>query len=258
MVTRDSKNYKVVSFDLDGTITESRQPIEKDISNLICNLSKKVLVIIISGSSFKNLLVQLNTFLDNEDKNVFENILLMPGNGSQTYSYDKRTASWHMSEKVSMPENLKQEIVRVLREMVNSHKFQIPMNSMGVQIEDRQTQISFSALGVDAPLNSKISWDKDQNKRKEIVSFIAPLLPKADIFIAGTTTIDILPKGVTKGIMLEKMLASKGLKKEDLLFIGDALYEGGNDHEVKKEGFDVIQTSGPKQTSEIINNLLVS
>ena len=93
-------------------------------------------------------------------------------------------------------------------------------------------------------------------KREKVVKFIAPLLPEADIFIAGTTTIDILPKGVTKGIMLEKMLLNRKLQKSDLLFIGDALYKGGNDYEVRREGFATTQTSGPIETAHIIENIL--
>jgi hydroxymethylpyrimidine pyrophosphatase-like HAD family hydrolase len=93
-------------------------------------------------------------------------------------------------------------------------------------------------------------------KREKIVAFMAPLLPEADIFIAGTTTIDILPKGVTKGTMLEKMLLNRNFEKNDLLFIGDALYEGGNDYEVRREGFTTTQTSGPVETAHIIEELL--
>ncbi len=252
----DLEKYQIVSFDLDGTITESRQPIEQTMVNLLCELSKSVTVVIISGSSFKNLLVQLDLLLNIEDKQIFENIILMPTNGSTSYSYNNSTGAWELSDSVLMFPDIKTKVIQTLEKVISSENFDIPKESIGPKIEDRGTQISFAGLGIDAPIEDKKLWDPNKIKRKEIVEFIAPLLPETDIFIAGTTTIDILPKGITKGTMLEKMLENRGLKKENLLFIGDALFEGGNDYEVKKHGFNIIPTSGPVQTIEIIESLL--
>ncbi len=248
--------YQVVSFDLDGTITESRQPIEGGMVNLLSKLSKRILVVIISGSSFKNLLTQLELLLNIEDKGIFKNILLMPTNGSTTYSYNESSDQWELSDSTFMPDELKDKIIGVLESVISMEEFEIPIQSVGPKIEDRGTQIGFAALGMDAPIDEKKLWDPNQIKRKKIIEFIAPRLPEANVFIGGTTTIDILPKGITKGIMLEKMLENRGLKKQDLLFIGDALYEGGNDYEVKREGFETILISGPIETASIIEGFL--
>lgn len=258
MVTSEQRDYSVVSFDLDGTITESREAIEAFMCDLLSELSKKALVVIISGSSYKNLLKQLGFFLETTDKNIFENILMMPANGSQTFSYNKNTDSWELVDMTPMSESTKNKVVSVLEKVLHSNDFEIPKEIAGKQIEDRETQIAFAALGVDAPLEKKKLWDPDTEKRKKIVKYVTPLLPEVSIFIAGTTTIDILPKGINKGDMLEKMLKKRELKKSDLLFIGDALFEGGNDYEVEREGFSTIKTSGPKETAEIIQKLLSS
>lgn len=256
MVIKDLEEYSVVSFDLDGTITESRQPIEQNMVDLLFKLSEKVLVVIISGSSFENLLNQLGLLLNTEEKKYFKNILLMPANGSQTYSYNEEKDVWEISNIVSMPDEVKSRIQEILKQVISSKDFGLPEEIYGELIEDRGTQVSISALGNKAPLEEKKIWDPTQSKREKVVKFIAPLLPEADIFIAGTTTIDILPKGVTKGIMLEKMLLNRKLQKSDLLFIGDALYKGGNDYEVRREGFATTQTSGPIETAHIIENIL--
>ena len=256
MVTKDQKEYRVVSFDLDGTITESREAIEPYMCDLLSELSRKALVVIISGSSYKNILVQLDLFLKGSDKEVFKNTLLMPANGSQTYFYSKATNEWGLIDITPMPFEVRRHVTDVLEKLIESGDFEVPRVGVGKQIEDRETQIAFAALGIDAPLEQKKLWDPSTEKRKKIVSSITNLLPETAIFIAGTTTIDILPKGINKGDMLEKMLEKRGLKKSDLLFIGDALYEGGNDYEVEKEGFTTIKTSGPKETAEIIKEIL--
>ncbi|MBP6857663.1 MAG: HAD-IIB family hydrolase [Candidatus Pacebacteria bacterium] len=222
--------------------------------NLLNKLTEKVLVVIISGSSFKNLLNQLDLFLNQENKEIFKNILLMPANGSETYIY--KTTNWEISDSETMGNETKSKIIEVLEKLIDSKNFNIPEMEVGTKIEDRGTQISFAALGIDASIEEKKLWDHDQEKRKKIVNFIKPLLPETDIFIAGTTTIDILPKGITKGVMLRKMLSKRTLLDTDLLFIGDALFEGGNDYEVKKEGFNTISTTGPKETAKIIESIL--
>lgn len=252
----DNQDYTVISFDLDGTLTESRQPITSEMCNLLGQLSQKSLVVIISGSSFKNLQVQLGLFLNSGQEEVFKNTLLMPANGSETYTYNSVTNEWELTDMVPMSTEIKNRVIKAFEDILTSKNFNIPSKRVGPKIEDRETQISFAALGMDDPIEEKEAWDPDEKKRAKIVEYLAPLLPEVNLFIAGTTTIDVLPKGTTKGTMLEKMLEKRGLKKPDLLFIGDALYEGGNDNEVEKEGFATIKTSGPKQTAEIIKKLL--
>lgn len=256
MVDQTLEKYSVISFDLDGTITESRQPIEAYMVDLLNKLTEKVLVVIISGSSFKNLLNQLSLFLNQNNNQVFKNVLLMPTNGSETYTYNTTSNSWEVSDMEPMSNELRTKVSEVLKNLLNSNDFEIPDRKVGTKIDDRKTQISFAALGIDAPIEEKKLWDPDQKKRLKIINAIAPLLPEVDLFLGGTTTIDILPKGTTKGIMLEKMLSKRGLLYTDLVFIGDALFEGGNDYEVKREGLMTISTSGPKETAEIIKGFL--
>ncbi|MEK7228346.1 MAG: HAD-IIB family hydrolase [Patescibacteria group bacterium] len=249
-------NYQVISFDLDGTLTESRQPILQDMCVLLSQLSQKVLVVIISGSSFKNLQVQLGLFLNGGQKEIFKNILLMPANGSETFEYDLSAQKWQLTTFEPMSDEIKKKVIQAFEKVIKLKDFDIPSKSVGPKIEDRITQVSFAALGMDDPIEEKETWDPNEIKRKKIIEYLAPSLPEVSLFIAGTTTIDVLPKGTTKGVMLEKMLEKRGLKRSDLLFIGDALYEGGNDYEVAREGFTTIKTSGPTETALIIEKLL--
>jgi hypothetical protein len=41
-----------------------------------------------------------------------------------------------------------------------------------------------------------------------------------------------------------------------MLYIGDALFPGGNDEVVKETGIETRQTSGPEETARIIRELL--
>ena len=41
-----------------------------------------------------------------------------------------------------------------------------------------------------------------------------------------------------------------------MLFVGDALYPGGNDNAVLKTGVNAISVTGPKETKKIIRSLI--
>ena len=47
-----------------------------------------------------------------------------------------------------------------------------------------------------------------------------------------------------------------GIEISELTYIGDALFEGGNDAVVKKTGVPTIQTTGPEETFSIIETFL--
>ena len=101
----------------------------------------------------------------------------------------------------------KEKTLAVLKEFVSSGQYGIGAVVEGDEIiEDRVTQISMSALGQNAPLDKKNTWDPDQKKRKEIIKILGPKLPEVEINIGGMTTLDFLPKGFNKAKGLIRLL----------------------------------------------------
>jgi hypothetical protein len=73
-----------------------------------------------------------------------------------------------------------------------------------------------------------------------------------DILINGSSSIDILPKGFNKAVGLTRLLEKLGLGKKDMLFVGDALFPGGNDYSVLEAGIKTIAVGGPEEAASII------
>ena len=48
----------------------------------------------------------------------------------------------------------------------------------------------------------------------------------------GTTTLDFTLKGKHKGFNIARFIEKMGWKKEDCVYVGDALFPGGNDETV--------------------------
>lgn len=245
---------KIIAFDLDGTLTVSKSPITEDMADLVKKLAKQKMVVIISGGSFKQFQTQfLPPFHNDESMAPFiHSLTLLPTSGSQRYEYDEIKKEWQLTDKEILDDGLKDKARKLLNEIIASGLYDIPPNPTGNIIEDRDTQLTFSALGQDAPIEEKKLWDPDQKKRQKIKAEIEPKIPEATIVIGGTTTLDVLPKGFNKAVGLTRLLDKIGLQRSDVIFVGDALFPGGNDYSVFEAGIETIAVKGPEEATLII------
>lgn len=249
-------NKKIIAFDLDGTLALSKQTLESDMANLLCKLAKDWKVAIISGGSFnqfkKQFLPSFNPSKE-EAKQIYGNLILLPTSGSRRYQYDLEKKDWIITDEEGMPPMAKEKTLAILKEFVASNQYGIgPIIEGDEVIEDRVTQITMSALGQNAPLDKKSVWDPDQAKRKKMLEELAPKLPEVEINIGGTTTLDFLPKGFNKAKGLIRLLNHFGMVIEDMVFVGDSIFPGGNDYSPFEAGIECVKVDGPVQTKDLI------
>ena len=129
------------------------------------------------------------------------------------------------------------------------------------------TQMSFSPLGqkVVDMLGSKRGiafkekWRKENNPlRLRMAKLLGKKLKDFEVRTGGITTIDVTRKGIDKAYGVRQIEKVLKVRIKDMVFIGDALYPGGNDAAAKKTGVQTIATSGPKETITIIKKILKS
>lgn len=245
---------KIIAFDVDGTLTVSKTLIADSMADLIKKLIKEKIIIAISGGDFQQLKTQfLPPFLnDNSIIPFIHNFILLPTSGSKRYEYNETTKEWIITDKEPLPENAKERAMKLLQEVIDNPIYEIPPNPTGKIIEDRDTQITFTPNGQQAPVAIKLAFDPDRKKREKIKAILGPQLPEVDLLINGTSSIDILAKGFNKAVGIMRFLNKTGLKKEDVLFVGDGLFPGGNDYSVYEAGFDTIAVKNPQETEAII------
>ena len=245
---------KIIAFDMDGTLTASKTPITEGMADLIKQLIRQKKVIAVAGGSMHQMETQfLPPFLHDEGMLPFiKNLTLLPTSGSQRYEYDEVAGVWKMTDKEALDPEAKGRAIKLLQEVIDNPEYGIPANPIGKIIEDRDTQITFTPNGQQAPIDLKIKFDPDRKKREKIKAFIEPHLPEVTILINGTSSIDILPKGFNKAVGLTRYLDFVGLKKEDVIFVGDGIFPGGNDYSVYEAGFDTIPVKSPLDTERII------
>lgn len=254
-------NKKIVAFDLDGTLALSKQALGLEMAEVLALLARDKIVAIISGGSFRQFQKQfLGSFLPVGAQRdlIFQNLILLPTSGSRRYQYDPIVGEWMITDTEEMPGWVREKVLEVLKEYIATNTFGIGPYIEGDEVvEDRVTQISLSALGQHAPLSEKEVWDPDQAKRTIIKRELEKLLPEVEINMGGSTTLDILPKGFNKAKGLTRLLEKLGLSKSDMVFIGDAIYEGGNDYSPLLAGIDCIKISGPDETLNVIKSWII-
>ncbi|OGI58414.1 hypothetical protein A3F19_01555 [Candidatus Nomurabacteria bacterium RIFCSPHIGHO2_12_FULL_37_29] len=251
-------NKKIIAFDIDGTLTVSKRAITESMALLLKELIKKKTVIATSGGKFEQFKTQFLPPFDN-DKNFnpfIHNLILLPTSATQRYEFNKVKNDWELVEKEPLDSGVKERVKKLLEEVIDSGLYEIPPNPKGEIVEDRDTQITFSALGQLAPIEEKRLWDPDQKKRKKIVAVIEPKLPEVTLLINSVSSIDIVPKGFNKAVGIELLLKKLGLQKSDLIFVGDGLFPGGNDYSLHEAGFETVAVKGPEETELIIKKWL--
>jgi HAD superfamily hydrolase (TIGR01484 family) len=126
----------------------------------------------------------------------------------------------------------------------------------GEAIEDRGSQITFSALGQQAPLEEKKKWDPDFAKRKKIKAILDTLIPEFSVHMGGATSVDVTKPGIDKAYGIGKLRDVLGISLKEMIFIGDALFPGGNDYPAEEAGVVSIPVRGPHETKRVVETII--
>jgi phosphomannomutase len=131
-----------------------------------------------------------------------------------------------------------------------------PEKAWGELIQDRGSQITYSALGQQAPLDAKVNWDPDFAKRNKVKPFLDTLLPEFSVRLGGATSIDVTKPGIDKAYGIRKLRDILGITIDEMIFVGDALFPGGNDYPAEQAGVDSIRVRDPHETGRVIEAII--
>lgn len=242
---------KLLVFDLDGTLAESKCPLALDMAEMLEKALKKFDIAVISGGNYPQFEKQFLGSLPLLDEQL-KKLYIFPTCATSFYRYDK---GWQKVYSEDLTVEQRKKIIEAFEETFRQVKF-IPSNTYGQVIEDRVTQITMSALGQEAPVHLKKKWDPNHIKRLEMLDVLRTLIPEFEIRTGGSTSIDVTRKGIDKAYGIQQIQKHLGFQIDEMLFVGDALFEGGNDAPVKRTGVECLEVSGPAETMKIIQDLL--
>lgn len=246
-------NPRAVIFDLDSTLAESKQPMTTEMGEALRDLIEKVPVGVMSGADFPQYVKQLLPNLPLNTK--FENLFLFPTSSAESLSY--QDGGWKDVYDYLLSQEDRRKIISAFNEATEKTGVITGEAAYGERIEDRGEQITFSALGQEAPLSLKEKWDPDHEKRKKLVKELEHSLPEFNLKIGGMTSVDVSKKGIDKATGIKWLAQKFALRPEEILYVGDALFKGGNDEAAIGTGVETHQVSGPTETLALIKDIVL-
>jgi phosphomannomutase len=250
-------NYSVdmkslIAFDLDGTLAPSKSPLPDRMEALLTRLLDNFQVCIISGGKYQLFQTQVLANLHATDKQL-ERLHLMPTSGTRYYRY--KGGEWEQVYAEDLVPDQKKKIIRALNDGLDELGWR-PKKVWGEIVEDRESQITLSILGQEAPLEAKEAWDPDNSKKIKLRDVVAAKIPDFEVRAAGATSIDVTRPGIDKAYGMNKLMKYTGESMDKILYIGDKVLEGGNDYPVKAMGIDALEVSGWEDTALAIEAIL--
>ena len=246
------KNCDLIAFDIDGTLTRSKLPLDSEMATLICRLMEKYKVAIISGASYNQFKWQiLGPLVCQREK--MKNLYLLPTDGTVFCNYRD---GWQCQHDVPLSKEEKESIKTAFGNIFEESGFESPDKIYGELVEDRGAQLNFSALGQEAPIALKEKWDPDNKKRERMIEVFKHALPGFSMRIGGTTSIEVTRVGIDKAYGLNKLIEQTGISKEKMLYIGDKLFKGGNDEPALTLGIESRAVGNPEAAKKVILEML--
>jgi hydroxymethylpyrimidine pyrophosphatase-like HAD family hydrolase len=182
------------------------------------------------------------------------NLYIFPEGAAECFSFVNGETNLEYSHLFT--EDEAKHIIDSVNKVLDETKIVEGEPSYGDRVENRGGQITLSTLGQKAPVEAKRVWDPTKEKRQMLRKILVPMLPECEVKIGGMTSVDISKKGIDKRLSVQWIAKHLNVPLEEVLYVGDALFEGGNDEIVKETGVPTLQTSGPEETITIIEKYL--
>lgn len=241
-----------VVFDLDGTLAWSKQQVEPAMGARLAKLLERTNAAVMSGGGWIQFEKQLVSALPADAR--LENFYLFPTNAAQCRVF--RDGAWHLEYDHSFTPEESNHVHTILTQALKETGLDVPpIEVWGERVEDRGAQVTFSGLGQLAPLEEKKKWDPEGTIRAPLAALLRERLPEFAIGSNATTSIDITRKGITKAYGVNELARILGCAPSEMLYVGDALFPGGNDSVVIPTGIPTRPVQDPDGTAAIIDEL---
>ena len=260
-LSSELRKKELVVFDLDGTLAPSKAVMDNEMSGLMARLLSKKKVAVISGGKYEQFKLQLLDAL-HASKELFKNLFLFPTTSTSFYRYNK---SWKNVYTLKLSMRERADIKKAFEEVFQAVGYVHPKKTYGPVIEDRGTQVTFSALGQEIVaalgkeegVRRKEEWKRRYTPMKlKMAKLLAKRLPNLEVHAAGYTSIDITRKGIDKAYGVRQIEKHLHVPIKKMVFVGDALFPGGNDYAAKRTGVQCVPVANPEETKQFIRFLI--
>ena len=249
---------KVLSFDIDQTLNIAKTPVPDEIAELLTECLNYFEICPISGQKFDQFLIQIVDEMKDATPEQLTHLHLFVAQGTQYYRYDASKKDWEQVYNYPLTDEQVAKITEAIETAAKELGYweEDKLAEGDEIIENRLSQVTFSALGQKAGTEAKYAWDPDCKKREAIVKRCKELAPEFDYEIGGTTSINAITPGMNKVFGMTHLMEELNVKKEDILYFGDMTQPGGNDYPVVQMGVETITVRSHEDTAYALRGIL--
>ena len=249
---------KVLSFDVDQTLNIAKTPITAEIAELLTKCLDHFEVCPISGQKFDQFLIQIVDQMKDATPEQLTHLHLFVAQGTQYYRYNLEKKDWEQVYNYPLTEEQVAKITETIEKAAKELGYweEDKLAPGDEIIENRLSQVTFSALGQSAGTEAKYAWDPDHKKREAIVARCKELSPEFEYEIGGTTSINAITPGMNKVFGMTHLMEELKVEKSDILYFGDMTQPGDNDYPVVQMGIDTIAVRNHEDTAFALRGIL--
>lgn len=244
-------SLRLVAFDLDDTLAPSKSAVPPEIVTGLGKLLEVMDVCVISGGRLEQFDTQLLSQID-ADLVRADGLHIMPTCGTQYFRWEN---GWKRVYAEELDEAEKAVATSALIGAAKDLGLWTD-DSWGPCVEDRGSQITYSALGQSAPVEAKHAWDPSGDKRERLRARVQRQLPALEVRAGGSTSIDVTRKGIDKAYGIRRLSETLDVPLDEMLFVGDRLEAGGNDYPARVLGLSCMAVAGWHETADAILAIL--
>ncbi len=235
---------KLMAFDLDGTLSQHKTPLEPLHRETLYRLREKYTLVMVGAGQCMRIFNQLEHFP----------IDVIGNYGMQYSRYDADTASlvpvYDIREEKVEHEEVERRI-NMLREKYGFTEY------AGENVEYHVSGcLTFPLLGTKAQAADKLAFDPDRSRRRAFYADVVETFPEYNVFVGGSSSFDMAPRPYNKYYALDKYCAERGIAHDEVIFVGDDYGMGGNDESVYRSDFGFICIDDYRTFPEKVKHLL--
>ncbi|MDO4973724.1 MAG: phosphomannomutase [Eubacteriales bacterium] len=239
----DPGAIRVIAFDLDGTLTQHRTPLPAESRALLDRLGARYKLLMVGAGQCRRIYKQMEGYP----------IDIIGNYGMQYCEYDAAAGALRTVRDEHAPCDRAAVEARI-DALRREHGYTV-FTGDGVEYHDSGC-VTFPLLGTKADIRDKLAFDPDRKKRAAFYAEVCALFPEYTVFIGGSSSFDLAPLPYDKNYALSNYCREKGLRHEELLYVGDDYGPGGNDEAVYRADFPFLCVDDYRRVGEVLAPLL--
>jgi len=239
----DKSKIKVIAMDLDGTLTQHKQPMSDECKATLKALGERYKLLMVGAGQVYRIFNQMERFP----------IDIIGNYGLQYATYNEQTGDLDIVRDLSFPcdrESIEAKVT-ALREKHGYTAF------AGDNVEYHPSGcLTFPVLGTKAVQADKLAFDPDRTKRRAFYNEVVEAFSDYVVFVGGSSSFDMAPKPYNKFHALDLYCKENGLEHENVVFVGDDYGLGGNDESVYQSDIPFICVDDYRDFPKLMQELL--